>query len=39
MYGTLSGTTISSLTRGIDITTSGASAAHANGATVELYQY
>ena len=38
MYGTLSGTTISSLTRGIDITTSGASAAHANGATVELYQ-
>ena len=38
MYGTISGTTISSLTRGIDITTSGASAAHANGATVELYQ-
>ena len=38
MFGTLSGTTISSLTRGTDITTSGASAAHANGATVELYQ-
>ena len=37
MYGTLSGTTISSLTRGTSITTSGASAAHANGATVELY--
>ena len=38
MYGTLSSTTISSLTRGGDITTSGAAAAHANGATVELYQ-
>ena len=38
MFGTLSSTTISSLTRGTDITTSGASAAHANGATVELYQ-
>ena len=38
MFGSISGTTISSLTRGTDITTSGASAAHANGATVELYQ-
>ena len=38
MFGTISGTGISSLTRGTDITTSGASAAHANGATVELYQ-
>ena len=38
MFGTLSGTTISSLTRGTDITTSGASVAHVNGAAVELYQ-
>ena len=35
MFGTLSSTTIGSLTRGDDGTTA---AAHANGATVELYQ-
>ena len=38
IYGTLSGTTISSLVRGDSIGTSGATAAHADGATVELYQ-
>ena len=38
LYGTLSGTTISSLVRGDSIDTSGATAAHAAGATVELYQ-
>ena len=38
MFGTLSGSTISSLTRGTSITTSGPTAAHADGATVELYQ-
>ena len=38
MFGSISGTGITGITRGVDITTSGASAAHANGATVELYQ-
>tara|TARA_B100002019_G_scaffold139729_1_gene120365 strand:- start:336 stop:1976 length:1641 start_codon:yes stop_codon:yes gene_type:complete len=35
MFGTISGTTLSSITRGQDGTTA---AAHSNGATVELYQ-
>ena len=34
MSGTISGTTISSLTRGVE----GSDSAHSNGATVELYQ-
>ena len=38
IYGTLSGTTISSLVRGDSIDTSGATAAHADDSTVELYQ-
>jgi hypothetical protein len=38
IYGTLSGSTIGSLVRGTSIPTSGVSAAHAAGATVELYQ-
>ena len=38
IYGTLSGTTISSLVRGDSIPTSGATAAHADDSTVELYQ-
>ena len=37
-FGTLSGTTISSLVRGDSINTSGATAAHADDSTVELYQ-
>ena len=35
MFGTISGTTLSSITRGQDSTTA---AAHSNGSTVELYQ-
>jgi hypothetical protein len=38
IYGTLSGSTIGSLVRGTSIPTSDISAAHATGATVELYQ-
>ena len=38
IYGTLSGTTISGLVRGDSIDTSGATAAHADDSTVELYQ-
>ena len=38
IFGTLSGTTISSLVRGDSIDTSGASAAHADDSKVELYQ-
>ena len=38
IYGTLSGTTISSLVRGDSIDTSGAAAAHADDSIVQLYQ-
>ena len=38
IYGTLSGTTILGLVRGDSIDTSGATAAHADDSTVELYQ-